>query len=616
MRPNIHKILRLPAAGLACGLLLLAACSMSARDSTPGGGAGNGATLYGFSGRIRGFDPACAADVASILALGNVYEGLLQYSYLARPYTVEPCLCEALPEFSGDGLTVTFRIKPNIYFQDDPCFTAGGGRGRELVAEDFVYSIKRVADVKTGSGGYWAFDGRIVGLDEFRAASKTAPVTDYGAEVEGLRAIGPRTLSITLKRPYPQLLWVLALNYAMAVPREAVEFYGRDFAMHPVGTGPYTLKRHMPNYRLEFVRNAKWAETGRVERYPAAAPGVAEAGALLADAGKAIPFSDRIVQYIVADSSTMWLMFLNGQVALSDIPRDNWNSVVGPGRALAAELAERGIRLHAAPALETHYIGFNMDDPVVGPNLKLRQALACAFDAEEWIRFHDRRVIRANGPLPQGVAGYEEKPPPYAFDLVRARGLLAEAGYPDGLDPATGRRLVLKLDVGRPNDPEMRAGVELLAGFFDRIGIVLEPVYNTFPAFLARVERRQAQMFRLGWVADYPDGQNFFQLFYGPNASPGPNRANHADAEFDAMYEQARALPDGEERRALYRRMSDSVTRACPWIFLHHPLSYSLSHGWLKNYAPHDFPGGMSKYYRVDEAMRGAPRGRRVEAPR
>lgn len=592
---------------LACGLLLLASCSRPPGDAAAEGG--YGVTLYGLSGRVRGLDPACASDVASILALSSVYEGLLQYSYLERPYAVEPCLCEALPDFSGDGLTVTFRIRRNIHFQDDPCFAALGGRGRELTAEDFIYSIKRVADVKTGSGGYWAFDGRIAGLDAFRAASKVAPVTDYGLEVEGLRAAGTHTLEIRLTRPYPQLPWVLALSYAMAVPREAVEFYGRDFAMHPVGTGPYVLKSHLPNYRLEFARNPKWAETGRIERYPAAGPAAAEAAGLLADAGKAVPFADRIVQYIVADSSTMWLMFLNGQVEASDISRDNWNSVIGPNRALAADLAERGIRLHSAPALETHYIGFNMDDPVVGPNLKLRQALACAFDAEEWSRFHDRRVIRASGPLPPGVAGFEDKPPLYAFDLPRARALLAEAGYPEGRDPATGRRLILKLDVGRPNDPEMRASVELMAGFFDRIGVMLEPVYNTFPAFLSRVERRQAQMFRLGWVADYPDGQNFLQLFYGPNASPGPNRSNYADAEFDAMYEKARALPDGAERRALYGRMSDRVCQSCPWLFLHHPLAYGLSHGWLKNYAPHDFPYGMSKYYRVDPEARRAWRG-------
>ena len=593
---------------LASGLLLLAACSRPSGDAAIEEKPGQGTTLYGLSGRIRGVAPARAADVPSILALSSVYEGLLQYSYLARPYAVEPCLCEALPDFSGDGLTVTFRIRRNIFFQDDPCFTAGNGKGRELTAADFVYSILRVADVKTGSGGYWTFNDRIVGLDEFRAASKTAPVTDYGFKVDGLQASDRHTLTIKLKRPYPQLLWVLALNYAMAVPAEAVEFYGKDFAMHPVGTGPYVLRRHLPNYRLEFIRNPKWAETGRIERYPVDAPAKARAEGLLADAGKSIPFADRLVQYMVSDSSTMWLMFLNGQVEASDISRDNWNSVISPDRTLASDLAERGIRLYTAPVLETHYIGFNMDDPVVGPNVKLRQALACALDTEAWRRFHNQRVIRATGPLPPGVAGFEDKPAPYPFDLERARRLLAEAGYPEGRDPATGRRLTLKLDVGRPNDPEMRASVELMAGFFERIGVVLEPVYNTFPAFLSRVQRRQAQMFRLAWSADYPDGQNFLQLFYGPNASPGPNRANYANAEFDAMYERARALPDNEARRELYRRMSDRVIADCPWLFLHHPLAYGLHHDWLKNYTPHDFPYGMSKYYRVDDAARRVKR--------
>ncbi len=569
----------------------------------------SGSTFYSVAARIRGFDPIKAGDVASAMAISRMYEGLLRYAYLARPYAVEPCLAAALPEVSPDGLTYTFRIRPGIHFQDDPCFTRTGGRGRELEAADFVYSIKRVADVKTGSTGYWAFNDRIEGLDEFRAASAGNGPTDYDRPVPGLAAPDRSTLIIRLKRPYPQLLWILTMHYAFAVPREAVDAYGDDLINHPVGTGPFILRAWRKNYRLEYARNPKWAETGRVERYPAAGEaGDAEAG-LLADAGKPVPFMDRAVQYVIDDSSTAWFMFLRGQLELSGISRDNWNAIVMADRTLSRDLADRGIRMYSSPVMETYYIGFNMDDPVVGPNRRLRQALTCAFDSEAYVRFYNHRVIRAQGPIAPGLAGFEPRGNPYPYDLERARRLLAEAGYPDGRDPATGRRLTLAMDLGNANDPEVRAAVELFGAFMGRIGVLIEPVYNNWPTFLERIARGQAQLFRLGWVADYPDAENFLQLFYGPNRSPGPNHAHYSNPEYDALYERVRVMADSPERTDLYRRMASRVMEDCPWIFEQHPLAYALAQPWLRNYKPHDFPYGMSLYYAIDgEARRRSGR--------
>jgi ABC-type transport system substrate-binding protein len=566
-------------------------------------------TFYGVTARIQGFDPVKAGDVASSLAISKVYETLLQYAYLERPYAVEPCLAEALPTVSNDGLTYTFRIRRGIRFQDDPCFTATGGRGRELTAHDFIYSILRVADLKNASSGYWAFNDRIAGLDEFRAASAGEAPTDYDRPVAGLRAPDLYTLEIELVRPYPQLLWILTMHYASAVPREAVEFYGREFVNHPVGTGPFILKSWTRNYAMEFVRNPVWAESGRVERYPSAGCPEAAARGLLADAGKPIPFLDRILQFVVDDSTTMWLMFLQGDLETSGISRDNWDAVITAEKAITRSLSDRGIALFTTPVLESFYIGINMDDPLLGRNRKLRQALTCAFNSEAWVRFYNGRITRATGPIPPGVAGYDDKPSPYPFDLDRARTLLAEAGFPDGKDPRTGNRLTLTLDVGSAGDSETRASVDLVRDFYARLGVVLEPVYNNWPTFLGRVDSRQVQLFRLGWVADYPDAENFLQLFYGPNSSPGPNHANYSNPEFDALYEKARVMQDTPERTALYKKMADLVVEDCPWIFTHYPLAYGLTQPWLKNYYPHDFPYGMVKYYRVDsEARREAKR--------
>ena len=315
-RRNIGRIFFLHGSAVFL-FLLLTACGRRELDTLRFEGE---QVLYGQTPRIKGLDPAKAGDVASSMVVGRVYEGLLEYSYLDRPYHLQPMLASAMPEVSADGLTYTFHIRKGIFFQDDPCFPSG--KGRELTAEDFVYSIKRVADPKNASSGYWAFNGRIAGLDEFRAASSGDRPTDYNAPVEGLHAPDRYTFQIQLKEPYPQLLWILAMNYAFAVPREAVEFYGSDFINHPVGTGPYILAKSKSNYCIEFVRNPKWAETGRVELYPSTGSAEARAAGLLEDAGKPVPFIDRIVQYVVDDPATQWMMFLTGQFSYSAISRE------------------------------------------------------------------------------------------------------------------------------------------------------------------------------------------------------------------------------------------------------------------------------------------------------
>ncbi len=559
--------------------------------------------MYGETSRIRGFDPIKVSDVASAIASGRIYEGLLQYAYLDRPYHVEPLLAESMPQVSADGLIYTFHIRKGIYYQDDPCFVRTGGKGRELVADDFVYAMKRIADTKNESTGFWAFNDRIVGLDEWREKTAGPGPSDYAAEIEGLRALDPATLQIKLKRPYPQLMWILTMHYCFAIPREAVEFYGTEFVNHPVGTGPYILKSYRQNYRYEFVRNPKWAETGRIDRYPSTgAPD--DDPALLADAGKPIPFIDRIIDYVIEDVTTQWLMFLTGQMESSGVSRDNWDAVITPEKALTKDLVEQGIMLLSAPTLDIFYIGFNMDDPVVGTNKKLRQALTCAFDTEAYIKFYNGRITRPNGPIPPGVAGYTDRPSPFPFDLEKARALLAQAGYPDGKDPKTGRRLQLSLELGSADNPEFRQAAELFANFMDKIGVVIKPSYNNWPTFLEKMERRQAQLFSLGWVADYPDAENFLQLFFGPNSSPGPNHSNYVNPEFDKLYEQIRDMQDTPERTALYRRMSDIVVDDCPWILTMNQLAYGLQHHWVKNYKYHDFPYGMVKYYRLDTAAR------------
>lgn len=594
-------------AGFLAGLLLISGCGEkeSRFPVQPGE-----TVFYGETSRIRGLDPGISGEVSSSLAIARLYEGLLKYDYLKRPYKPVPQLAESMPEISEDGLTYTFKIRKGIYFHDNPCFP--DGKGRELVAEDFVYSFKRVVDVKNASSGGWAFNERIVGIEKFYEASKGKEPTDYDMEVEGLKALDRYTLQITLTKPYPQLLYILTMHYAYAVPREAVEFYGKEFVNHPVGTGPYELVEWRRNSRIEFYRSPKWAETGRVETYPTnGTPEQVEAG-LLRDAGQPLPFNDRIVQYVLDDTTTSWMMFLSGQLDSSSISRDNWDAVITGDKELNDALAKRDIELISAPTLNAYYIGFNWDDPVVGEsedpeqnekNKKLRQALSCAFDFDQINQFMNYRLHPLGGPIPQPLAGSLDEPSPYAFNLEKAKKLMAEAGYEDGIDPSTGKRLVITMELGSA-DSNTRQRMELMADMYQKIGVVLKASYNTWPAFIEKMNRRQAQTFQLGWVADYPDAENFLQLFYSKNESPGPNHSNYRNAEIDKLYEKIRVMQDTPERTAIYKQMADIIIEDAPWIFQFQPMSYGLKHSWYENYYYHDFPYGMAIYRRVNPEVK------------
>ncbi len=569
--------------------------------------AGTGERYFGGTDRIRGFDPITSADVPSAHAIYKVFEGLYEYEYLVRPYTARPMLAEGMPEVSRDGLAYTFHLKKGMMFADDPCFP--GGKGREVTAADFIYSWKRVADVKTRSNCFWIFEGRVVGIDEYHKRSMDKGVT-YDEPVKGFQAPDRYTIQVKLTQPYPQLIWILTMSYTFAVPREAVEYYGQEFLNHPVGTGPYIVGDwKWRNYRIVYQRNP----TYHGDSYPTRGePGDKEKG-LLDDAGKPIPFIDQVTQYVISDSSTEWLLFLNGQLATAGISRDNFSAVITPQRELTPDLRKKGIRLEKAPELWTEYLGFNMEDPVVGTSKdpevaarhkKLRQALAYTVDIDKWVEFYNQRMLAANDPIPPGMSGHDDtRPRPYAFNLEKARQLIAEAGYPNGIDPKTGRRLTLTIELRNASEPEERQSFDLLADFVNKIGVELKPSYNNWPEFLKKMERKQQQMFRLGWVADYPDAENYLQLFTTKSISPGPNHTNYSNPEFDSLYDRATIMQDSPERTELYKKLANMVIEDSPWILLAYPLSFGLEQPWLKNYKFHAFPYPNMKFYRTDPAL-------------
>jgi len=538
---------------------------------------------------IKGFDPAYAEDLYSHTVMAQIYETLMQYSYLERPYKVETSLAEKMPEISPDGLTYTFKIKKGVYFQNDPCFK----EKRELTADDFVYSFKRIADVQTRSTGWWIFDKRIVGLNEFREKTKTGEIDYDKTDVPGLKALDRYTLQIKLTQPYPQFLYVLTMMYTAAVPKEAVKYYKDEFLNHPVGTGPYKLVKWVRNSIIVLERNPDF----RDEYYPTKGEPTDEKLGLLDDAGKKIPFIDRIEFIIFLEDQPMWLNFLKGNIDRSGIPKDNYSSAITPSKELVPELKEKGITLWKTPMLDVTYIGFNMEDPILGKNKKLRQAISLSHNVERVIElFYNGRAIPAHTPIPPGLDGYDPdfKNPYQKYDPEKAKKLLAEAGFPEGKGLPE-----LTYEVSGTGTTE-RQMAELFKKELEEIGIKIKVNYNTWPEFLGKLNTRRAQIFGLAWAADYPDAENFLQLFYGPNSAPGPNNTNFNSHEYNKLYEKIRTMNPSPERTKLYKEMSKIIVEECPWVFGTHRLSFGLTHKWLKNYKPNDVATNTIKYYRID----------------
>jgi len=554
----------------------------------------------------HGLDPVRAGDTLSSGIVSQIYESLYEYHYLKRPYELKPCLAASMPRVSADGLTYTIPIKKGVYFQDDPCFVATGGKGRELTAQDFVYSIKRLADQANDPRGWWLLKGKIVGLDEFHEISVERAAggekMDYEMPVEGLEAVDRYTLRIRLTEPFPQLKYALQMSYTAAVPREAVEYYGEDFVNHPVGTGPFRLKEWHKRWRLILERNP----TYRDDFYPGEGePGDAESG-LLDDAGKKLPIVDEVYYTIVREAQPAWLLFKQGYRDVSGISKDNFNEAITQKRELTDAFREKGVRLTRTPEMVIYYVAFNMKDELVGRNKKLRQAMSLAYDTDWRIEhFHNGRAINAQGPIPPGIFGYDPdfRNPYKHYDLDAARQKLAEAGYPNGIGP-DGKQLEITFDVGQAT-PALRQSALAFANDMAKIGIKVRVVTNTWAEFLNKLHEGRLQVFQVGWLLDYPDPENFLQLLYGPNKVPaGPNASSYDNPEYNRLFERMKAMEDSPERLAIIRRMVDIVVEDCPWIPSIYPVAYTLQHQWVRNYKPFAMTGPVLKYRDVDVALR------------
>ncbi len=537
---------------------------------------------------IRSLDPVLAQDVYSQRAVLQIYEGLLHFHYLKRPLQLEPQLAESMPSISADGTVITFKIKKGIRFQDDVAFP--GGKGREVVAEDFIYSWKRLADPANKSESYWIFRDKVLGYDEWRQQLILGQA-NYSTPIAGVQATDAHTLKITLKSRNYQMLYQFASAAAVVVAREVVQHYGSEFSSHPVGTGAYGLKEWSRNSKLTLTANKNYRDV----EYPESGEVRDGKAGLLASAGQRLPLVPTVVIYEISEEQPQWLLFQKRELDLWQVTKDYVQQFLDNGD-LNAHYKSKKVGLSLPVSDDVTYVGMNNENDFL-KNKKVRQAISYVYDQKLVLRkFFNSLVTPAHGPIPPLLEGYRSalKNPYQAYDLEKAKALLGEAGFPDGHGlPEFKFEMAATHTTARQMAEYFKEQVALIG-----IRVRLQP--NTWPQFNEKVKNKKADFFEMAWNGDYPDSENFLQLFYSKNVSPGPNSANYSNPEFDRLFEQALRLQASPERTALYEKMEDIVIEDAPWIFNFHRRFVYVRQPWLKNHKHSQMVMDTYKYLDVD----------------
>ena len=498
-----------------------------------------------------GLDPAVASDVASLSLLENLFDPLLRYDYLARPVKLQPNTLTAMPTVADGGLIYIFHLRQDVYFTADPAFK---GARRQATAQDYVYSFKRLNDPALKSPWTYLFEG-----------------------VSDIEAVDKFTLRIRLKAADPNFLFYLAIPATGVVAREVVEAYGAQVGNHPVGTGPFKMGAWKHSDQISLLANREF----RPVEFE----------------GKRVPLLDRIDIKIMEEYQSRMLGFLNGEFDfLEQVPESMKEMVLtdDPQPKLKPELARKGMVLSPFPVLQTYYMWMNMEDPLIGgygkEKVALRRAIALGYNsAEDIMQMKKGLALPAVTPLPPNVLGYDPAyRSPVAYDPALANALLERYGYRKGADgfrtQPDGKALTLVMHsesstVGRLRDELWRKNLSAIG-----LKVVFKSDKKTEIIKASRLG--SVMMFETNWVADFPDGDNFYQLLYGPNSG----RANYARFNFPAYnqrYEQARTMGESPRRTALYDEMAQIIHAYTPWVLLTHPISADLQQPWLKNYRRH-----------------------------
>jgi ABC-type transport system substrate-binding protein len=564
---------------------------------------------YAFPVAETGFDPAQVSDLYSRTVIAGIFEAPLAFDFLARPFKMKPVTLADLPTVSDNATRFTFRVKPGIYFADDPAFK---GVRRELVAQDYVYSLKRHYDPITKSPNLYRLEGvKILGLTELRnkimAAKQPFP---YDTEVEGLRALDRYTFEVKLAEPSPRFHQEALTDPGSfgAVAREVVEFYGDKIMEHPVGTGPFKLAEWRRSSRIVLARNPGFREMFYDEEAPA--DDARSAAIAKAMKGKRIPMLDRVEISIIEETQPRWLSFLNRQTDFMERLPAEFSNVAIPNNVVAPNLAKQGIVMDQAPLVDATLASFfNAEDPVVGGNtpdkVALRRAISLAYNSEEEVRVVRRnQAVLAQSAIAPLTYGYNPKfkSEMSEFDVPRAKALLDLYGYVDKdgdgwRDQPDGKPLVLQL--ATQPDQASRQLVELWQKSMKSINIKITFKTAKWPENLKASKAGKLMMWGVAWSAGAPDGDTFLALAYGPNKG----QANHSRFDlpaFNDLYAKQRQMADGPERQAVMEEASKLMIAYVPYKVSSHRIATDLMHPWVQGYRRNPFIREFYKFLDVD----------------
>ncbi len=562
-------------------LMFAAALAAGCQQSGPQAEDSKKVYRHAIDGAPGSLDPAHASDIYAATLVKNLFDTLYRYKYLERPYQLTPNLAQGFPEVSENGRVYLIRLREDARFADDPAFE--GGDGRRVTAEDVVYSLKRHFIGETRSRGAWLWRDRIVGLEE------DAGITSADQPVAGLQAIDESTLRIELSEPYPQFTHTLATALSAIVPREAIERYGAEFGVQPVGSGPFVLTQFdearailepNPNFdRGPVDLDAEGYDAERHARY-----------GLESIDGQPYPLLDRLEIHFISEPTARWSGFTSSRgVDVVMVPPEMAGRVLEARRPLSLKPAIRE-RYHSLAGLEAGFVflGFDMSNPAIGysedPKRQQRnKALRCAMrDAFDWTArnraFYDGLGRVFPGVIPPLLAAYDPdgEKTSIAYQPDRAHERLRAAGWqPESLP---------RLTYGLEASVQQRQMFEQFRAWMQAIGFPaghFEPrTFASFGEYSRAIGQRELDIFLMGWTLAYPDAQYALQLFYGPNAAPGANSTNYANPEFDRLFERAASMPPGPARTTLYRRLNRMVIDDCVIIG---SLARTRLHLWKKH---------------------------------
>jgi ABC-type transport system substrate-binding protein len=504
---------------------------------------------------------------------------------------------------SDGGRTYTIKVMRGSYFAADPAF---GGKRRELTADDYVYSIKRVFDPKVRSYWLYLFERTLVGLDAPLERARRSGTFDYDEKIEGVQALDRYTLRIRFKEPDYAFGWWLTTSSFAAVAREVVEKYGdasHRVMEHPVGTGPYRLKSWTRGQRIVLEANPDFRE----ETYPAPGPDPADAAIARGLTGRRLPLVGNIDIAIIEEAQPRMLAFDRGQLDYVSVPAALAPTILD-GDALRPALAKRGVVLHRAPEPSLGFFFFNMDDPVVGgydrAKIALRRAIAMAYDRPGDIRqLANGQAVLADQPVPPGLFGHAASVGvSVPYDPAAARALLDRFGYRDRDGDGyreTPEGKPLTIVKGSTTDATARASDELWKRGMDAIGIRMTFLKNKWPELNKMTEAGQMMMWGLGWISGVPDGDAFYSYLMSRNIGTS-NDARLRLPEYDRLYDAAHVLPDGAERNALFAKLNRLIADYAPWIVNDYPYRNDLTQPWLRGFKQNAFQRWQWAYYDID----------------